>query len=149
MLEFTLRRFSLSPFIVVLAWFSSSVMADNTDMYEVPEILDCQERHNAVKSYSMCLDSVIKKYERELKTWESNIEIKLTGTNAFNGKEEAMFVFKKSKKDFEDYRARNCNWQYLAALPDVDSAGIINKECNINMTLTRINSLKEISAFEF
>ena len=128
---------------------STKTFADSTALYEVPEILDCQTRHDSVRSYSMCLDSVIKKYHRELLTWESNIEIKLNGTSAFNDKKEAVFVFKKSIKDFEDYRARNCNWQYLAALPKVGEAGIINKECNINMTITRINSLKEISAFEF
>ena len=129
--------------------YSVNTHADSMALYEVPEILDCQTRHKKVSSYSSCLDSVITKFHRELVTWESNIEIKLNGTNEFNNKNEAIFVFKKSKKDFEDYRSRNCNWQYLAALPDVSSAGIINKECNINMTITRINSLKEISAFNF
>lgn len=135
--------------IALLFTVTSTQAIDSVTLYEVPEILNCQERHKTIVSYSRCLDSVVKKYHRELKTWETNIELKLKDVAKVNGRHDSIMAFKGSVKEFESFRKRNCNWQYLAMLPDVPSAGIITKECDINMTIQRIGSLKEISAFDF
>lgn len=122
---------------------------DSVTLYEVPEILNCQERHKTVVTYSQCLDTVVKQYHRELTTWETNIELKLQSLASTAGRRDAITAFKRSVKEFKEFRKRDCAWQYLAMLPDVSSASIITKECDINMTIQRIGSLKEISAFDF
>lgn len=142
-----LKSFVIS--VALLCATSTAQAIDSVTLYEVPEILNCQERHTTIVSYSRCLDSVVKKYHRELTTWETNIELKLKDVAKVNGRHDAILAFKRSVKEFESFRKRNCNWQYLAMLPDVPSAGIITKECDVNMTIQRIGSLKEISAFDF
>lgn len=123
--------------------------AENIKIFDIKEILDCQSRFKDRVDYSRCLDRVLTNYERTLGTWETNMKFKLQEVAETNGRRDAIIIFQVSSEEFESYKKKNCNWQYLAMLPDVSSASIINKECKIAMTAQRIEDLKEISAFEF
>lgn len=135
--------------LVACAFTHPVKAAENIKIFDIKEILDCQTRFKDRVDYSRCLDRVISSYDRKLVSWQKNIEFKLKEVAAINGRRDAIIIFQVSNEEFEAYKKKNCNWQYLAMLPDVSSAAIINKECNIAMTAQRIEDLKEISAFEF
>lgn len=123
--------------------------AENIKIFDIKEILDCQARFKDRVDYSRCLDRVISSYDRTLVSWQNNIKFKLQEVAETNGRRDAIIIFQVSGEEFQSYKKKNCNWQYLAMLPDVSSASIVNKECTIAMTAQRIEDLKEISAFEF
>lgn len=128
---------------------SNSMAAANVKVFEIAEILDCQARFKDRVDYSRCLDRVLTGFERTLVTWQNDVKFKLQEVAELNGRRDAIIIFQVSNEEFESYKKKNCNWQYLAMLPDVSSASIINKECKIAMTSQRVEDLKEISAFEF
>lgn len=139
---------ALSIFIIAFSTFSQASNKVTTTL-EISEIMQCQQRHKDRIDYSRCLDSVVITYERQLKTWQNDIEFKLQEVSKTNGRKDAMAIFDVANEEFVSFRKKNCQWQYLAMLPDVSSASIIAKECKIGMTAQRIEDLKEISAFEF
>lgn len=128
---------------------SSVNAADNVKIFEIEAIKDCQVRFKDRVDYSRCLDTALTSYERTLVTWQNDVKFKLQEVAKTNGRRDAIIIFEVSNEEFNSYRKKNCNWQYLAMLPDVSSASIINKECKIAMTAQRIEDLKEISAFDF
>ena len=136
-------------FISALGWLTPVQAAENIKIFDIKEILDCQSRFKDRVDYSRCLDRVLTSYERDLVSWQNNIKFKLQEVAETNGRRDAILVFGSANNEFESYKKKNCNWQYLAMLPDVSSASIINKECKIAMTAQRIEDLKEINAFEF
>ena len=135
--------------ITSLVLTKPAVAAENIKIFNIKEILDCQTRFKDRVDYSRCLDRVITSFDRTLVTWQNDIKFKLQEVAAINGRRDAIIIFEVSNEEFDSYKKKNCNWQYLAMLPDVSSASIINKECQIAMTAQRIEDLKEISAFEF
>lgn len=136
--------------VASVALYTSSVCAaDNVKIFEIEAIKDCQTRFKDRVDYSRCLDTALNSYERTLVTWQNDVKFKLQEVAKTNSRRDAIIIFEVSNEEFNSYRKKNCNWQYLAMLPDVSSASIINKECKIAMTAQRIEDLKEISAFDF
>lgn len=121
----------------------------STQIKDISEISACQQRHQDRIDYSRCLDHVQSQYERMHKTIQNDIIFKLSNNEDGNNKSEAIMVFRNSIKTWEKHRNKHCQWQYLALLPDVASASIVVKECQIVTTVQSIENLKEISAFEF
>ena len=140
---------SLILFSSLAPWSKVAMAADNVKIFEIQQILDCQARFKDRVDYSRCLDRVLTNFDRTLVSWQNDIKFKLQEVAENNGRRDAINIFEVSNKEFQSYKKKNCNWQYLAMLPDVSSASIINKECRIAMTAQRIEDLKEISAFEF
>jgi uncharacterized protein YecT (DUF1311 family) len=116
---------------------------------DIKEVNECQQRHQDRIDYSRCLDQVLGQYERNHQSWQNDIIFKLQDTeNGFN-RSDAVQIFKSSIKAWESYKNKHCQWQYIALLPDVASASIVVKECQIVTTVQSIENLKEVSAFEF
>lgn len=137
---------------IFVSLFSFSALAakgKSIDPNNIPQVNQCQTKFSDRIDYSRCLDSVLAKYERNMTTWQQDIDFKLKAAAEGTGRNDAEVIFNASTKSFFNYRDKHCQWQYLAMLPDVSSAVIIAKECKIQMTVERINNLMEISAFEF
>ena len=140
------------PILVVslgLSVFCGTKVANATAINEIAEVQNCKARHKNRLDYSQCLDSVLLKLDRDIQTWENNVEFKLKELSNVSGRGDALIVFNKSSKQFHTYRQTNCRWQYLAKLPDVSSAAVMVKECKIDMAKERINNLVQLSELEF
>ena len=116
---------------------------------DIEEIKACQKKYSDRIDYSRCLDSALLQLEREMTTWETNVEFKLKELSRTSGRGEALAIFSKANKDFKQFQKSNCQWQYLAMLPDVATAATMVKECRIYMAKDRIEKLTELSALEF
>lgn len=116
----------------------------------IVEIKNCQSRHKQdEKSYLRCLDAADNQFAREISTWENSIIFKLEEASEANGRGEAIAGFKKSIKQFQHFRKVNCQWQYLAFLPDVMMASARLKECEVDMSKDRISKLMKMSELEY
>ena len=98
--------------------------------------------------YTLCLDAALLQVERELMSWETNLQIKLEDL-AKDGNTDSIRLYKSAQRNFERYKKATCQWQYLATLPDMTSAVIMAKECQIYMVKDRIVKLQEISELKF
>jgi len=116
---------------------------------DIEELKNCKARHKSRLDYSKCLDSALLKLDRDIETWEKNVEFKLKELSNVSGRGDALLVFSKASRQFHSYRQSNCRWQYLAKLPDVDTAAKIVKECKIGMAKDRINKLMQMSRLEY
>ena len=145
-----MKHFWLTLALPLTALLSNAAYsAENVKIFEIEAIKDCQTRFKDRVDYSRCLDTALTSFQRNLVTWQNDVKFKLQEVAKTNGRRDAIIIFEVSNEEFDSYRKKNCNWQYLAMLPDVSSAAIINKECKIAMTAQRIEDLKEISAFDF
>lgn len=133
-------------FVTMLALVALPSQADF--FYNSKEITDCKQKHQNPMDYTLCLDAAFVQVERELMTWETNVQIKLE-ENSKNGNTDSLRLFKSAQKHFERYKKATCQWQYLATLPDMTSAVIMAKECQIYMIKDRIVKLQEISELKF
>jgi len=127
----------------------NSNVVNASGLMNIEEVSACQKKHKDRMDYSRCLDSVLLKLEREMTTWETNVEFKLKELSRSSGRGDALVVFGKANKEFKKFRKSNCQWQYLAMLPDVSSAATMVKECKIYMAKDRIAKLTELSELEF
>lgn len=118
-------------------------------MAEIEEIVECQQKHKNRMDYSVCLDNALNKLDREMVTWETNLEYKLRDLSQNTGRGDVLVIFKRSKEQFQKFRKVNCQWQYLAMLPDVAAAATMVKECKIQMVEDRITKLSLLSDMEF
>ena len=96
------------------------------------------------QEFSMCLDGVKQKKERELQTWVNNQSFTLDELAAATGRKAALNMFKRSQRNFITYRENNCRWQYLAVSPGTGAAAAY-KKCYITLTQDRINELTALS----
>lgn len=126
-----------------------SVNAQSNALLNIPEVKSCMEKHKDRIDYSRCLDNALLKLDREMTTWENNVEFKLRELSEGSGRSDALLVFNRASQQFQKFKKTNCQWQYLAMLPDVSAAKTMVKECQIYMTKDRINKLSEISEFDF
>jgi uncharacterized protein YecT (DUF1311 family) len=140
-----MKLLKLSMLLLVVCWNSNAA----NDIQMTEEIKSCQDRFKSRMDYARCLDSSLNDLDRIMKTWENNLEFKLKDLRNNGGNPDAMGVFIKSAKEYKKYRKANCQWQYLALLPDVTSASALLKECQIAMTKDRIEKLKLINEYEF
>ena len=99
--------------------------------------------------YSLCLDAAYVRVERELMTWETNVEIKLTELNKQESGNDPVLLYKASVRYFNKYKKAICKSQYVAMLPDLTSAVALAKECEIYISKDRIEKLKEFSEISF
>ncbi|GAB2994334.1 hypothetical protein GCM10027050_09530 [Psychrosphaera aestuarii] len=99
--------------------------------------------------YSLCLDAAYVQVERELMTWETNVEIILRDLNKAETGNDPIALYKSSVRLFEKYKKATCKWQYISMLPDVTASISLAKECEIYMTKDRIEKLKELSELNF
>lgn len=129
---------------VLLTTFSSH--ADF--FYNAIEIKECKAKHQNPTDYTLCLDASYVKIERELMTWETNLEIKLQEATK-GGNTDALRLHKSALRYFNKYKKATCQSQYLAVLPDVTSAIIMAKECELYITKDRIQKLQELSNLKF
>ena len=133
-----------------LVFFSSQLSADELDnRFNIQDIKRCKSKFGSEVAYSTCLDSVLSDKIRELKTWHKSIDLKLQEISSYNGRRDAMVLFKKSSQTFDKFKENNCKWQYLSLLPDIYAAGNMSKECHIYMTIQRINELRQLNDFDF
>ena len=135
----------------VLIFINTTAQADtlNTNdvsRFSIPEVKHCQSKFSDNVTYSTCLDSVLSTKKRELETWQTDMETKI---REVTGRRDALSLFEKSSEEFEQFKNKNCKWQYLTFLPDVESAVNMSKECQVYMTIQRINELKQLSKFDF
>lgn len=107
---------------------------------------ECQDKMADIEDYAMCLDRIKNKTDRELQTWINNQTFELEELASSTGRRSSLDMFKRSQRNFIDYRENNCRWQYLASSPS-DKAASVYKLCHILMTKNRIQelSLQEIS----
>ena len=126
-----------------------SLNAQAKPVSEIDEVFECQQKHKNRMDYSVCLDNALNKLDREMTTWETNLEFKLRELSKATGRGDVLMVFKKSKDQFQKFRKVNCQWQYLAMLPDVGAAAAMVKECKIQMVDDRITKLSVLSDMEF
>ena len=117
--------------------------------YTSKDIIACQQKHKNPMDYTLCLDAAYVRVERELMTWETNLEIKVSELKEGPSVGSALQLYKASNKRFTQFKKATCQWQYLAMLPDVTSAIRISKECEIYMTMDRIEKLKELNDMNF
>jgi uncharacterized protein YecT (DUF1311 family) len=116
----------------------------------IEEIATCQAKHKKDKKrYLRCLDALNNQFEREMTTWENSVLYKLEEASKTSGRGEAIAGFKKSIKHFQNYRKVNCQWHYMAFLPDVMMASARLKECQVDMSKDRITKLSQLSEMEF
>ena len=116
--------------------------------YDSKEITDCKQKHKNPMDYTLCLDASLVQVERELMSWQTNVQIKLEKL-AEGGLNDSIRLYKSAQRNFERYKKATCQWQYLATLPDMTSAVIMAKECQIYMVKDRIVKLQEISELKF
>jgi len=142
---------SLSFFtpLIGIVFLLFSGVSHTSGLMNIEEVKACQKKHKDRMDYSRCLDSVLLRLEREMTTWENNVEFKLRELSRDSGRGDALIVFTKANKEFKKFRKSNCQWQYLAMLPDVSSAATMVKECKIYMAKDRIAKLTELSELEF
>lgn len=103
----------------------------------------CKSKTDNSVDYSVCLDQVKEKAEKELMTWFNNQIFILEDEAKSTGRHAALKIFKRAQKNFEKYREDNCRWQYIAygtgnkALP-------VYKECYIQLTQQRSFELSQL-----
>lgn len=137
--------------ISVLIFINTIAQADTLNAgymsrFDIPEVKDCQSKFSDNVTYSTCLDSLLSTKTRELETWQTDMQTKLKEVTS---RLDVLPLFEKSNKEFEQFKNKNCKWQYLTFLPDVESAVNMSKECQVYMTIQRINELKQLSKFDF
>jgi hypothetical protein len=125
---------------------ADTLNANDVSRFDIPEVKHCQSKFSDNVTYSTCLDSVLSTKKRELETWQTDMETKI---REVTGRRDALSLFEKSSEEFEQFKNKNCKWQYLTFLPDVESAVNMSKECQVYMTIQRINELKQLSKFDF
>lgn len=128
---------------------ANKIDAEFVDRFGVPEVNVCKTKFDDKVNYSACLDTVHTSKVRELEIWQKNIVFKLQEVAEINGRRDAITLFKSTSKEFEQFKNKNCKWQYLSMLPDASIAANMSKECHIYMTIQRTNELKQLSQFEF
>ncbi|MDB2373942.1 lysozyme inhibitor LprI family protein [Psychrosphaera haliotis] len=128
---------------------SMLVSAEESFFYSSKEITDCKQKHKRPMDYTLCLDAAFVQVERELMTWETNVEIILRDLNKEETGNNPLLLYKSSIRYFNKYKKATCKWQYIAMLPDVSSSISMAKECEIYMTKDRISKLKELSKLNF
>ncbi|QTH63981.1 DUF1311 domain-containing protein [Psychrosphaera ytuae] len=116
--------------------------------YDSKEITDCKQKHKNPMDYTLCLDAAFVQVERQLMTWETNVEIKLEEISKEKSG-DSIRLYKSAQRYFNKHVKATCQWQYLAMLPDMTSAVIMSKECQIYMTKDRIKKLQEMSEMKF
>ncbi len=140
-------------FVVFVTLFMTFMFAPSSAnanfFYTSKDIIQCQQRHKNPMDYTLCLDAAYVKVERELMTWETNLEIKVRELKEGPSMASAINLYKQSNKRFNQFKKSTCQWQYLAMLPDVTSAVRLAKECEIYMTIDRIEKLKELNDMKF
>ena len=141
-----MKKLSVLLLAAVTAFLPS---VEGKPMSEIEEILECQKKYKNRMDYSVCLDNALNKLDREMVTWETNLEYKLRDLGQNTGRGDVLVIFKKSKEQFQKFRKVNCQWQYLAMLPDVGAAATMVKECKIQMVEDRITKLSILSDMEF
>lgn len=131
----------------LLLTISTDTRANDT---AIVEIKNCQSKHKQdEKKYLRCLDAADNQFEREMTSWENSIIFKLEEASESSGRKDAIAGFKKSIKYFQNFKKINCQWQYLAFLPDVMMASARLKECEVGMSKDRISKLMIMSELEY
>ena len=115
---------------------SSNAMAKNT-------LGSCEAKMTTPVDVSRCLDGIKVKKDRELQTWVNNQTFILEGLSRNSGRSAVLDMFKRSQRNFIDYRENNCRWQYLVISPDANAA-IAFKKCYITITQYRIDELTKL-----
>lgn len=87
-----------------------------------------------------CLSKIKTKVEKELTLWHNNHIFNLTDLEKSTGRSDLLIVFKRSMKDFVDYRESHCRWQYLNT-PSTEQALITYQHCFIQLTQQRVDLL--------
>lgn len=132
---------------ICLLFFSFTAAAETTP---IKEIASCQAKHKKdLKSYIRCLDAADNQFARDMTSWENSIIYKLEEASESNGRGEALAGFKKSIRQFQVFKKVNCQWHYMAFLPDVTLATSKLKECEVDMSYDRIQKLMQLSEKEF
>lgn len=106
-------------------------------------IASCQLNVFSNIEISRCLDGVKDKKDRELQTWINNQIFILEELSTQKGRRTSLDMFKRSQRNFINYRENNCRWQYLMVAPDA-SAAIAYKKCYITLTQYRIEELSNL-----
>ncbi len=112
----------------------------STEALAAKSIDDCTAKMPNIEEYSMCLDRVKDVTDRELQTWINNQTFELEELATKTGRHSPLDMFKRSQRNFLDYRENNCRWQYLASSPSSKAASIY-KMCHILMSKNRIKEL--------
>ncbi len=113
------------------------------------EIMNCQDKFKSPTDYTLCLDAAYVQVERELMTWETNVEIILRDLADKDATNNPVTLYKSSIRHFNKYKKATCKWQYISMLPDITAAITLSKECEIYMAKDRIEKLKELSELKF
>ncbi|GHB76427.1 hypothetical protein GCM10008107_27420 [Psychrosphaera saromensis] len=142
------KKFLLLCFLIFINTTAQadSLNVNNVSRFDIAEVKHCQSKFSDNVTYSTCLDSVLTTKKRELETWQTDMETKLKKVTS---RTDALSLFAASSQEFEQFKNKNCKWQYLTFLPDVESAVNMSKECQVYMTIQRINELKQLSKYDF
>lgn len=136
----------ISSVLIILTSFSITKLQAEP----IKEISSCQSKHKKdKKSYLRCLDALDNRFERDMTAWENNLLFKLEEASSGNGRVEAIAGFKKSIRSFQNFKKVNCQWLYMAYLPDVETASAKLKECQVTMSHARIQALVEWGEQEY
>lgn len=122
---------------------ASTLLVSNAVMAK-ESIKTCQEKMKTIVDISRCLDGVKAHKERELQTWVNNQTFILENLAMNTGRRTALDLFKRSQKNFINYRENSCRWQYVAVVPD-PSAATVFKKCFITLTKYRIDELANLN----
>ncbi|MFT4926782.1 MAG: hypothetical protein ACI8WB_002881 [Phenylobacterium sp.] len=108
-------------------------------------VKQCASSRDTAIDYLRCLDRKMNALESDLTLWGNSHIFALEAKSKVTGRRDTMHVFKKAQKSFVKYREHNCRWQYLSMIPDTSAGAIRYKECMIDMSQTRVESLKRLS----
>jgi len=124
-----------------LSFLISSLALVSHESQAIKTLADCQAKDSTLEEYSMCLDRVKERVDRELQTWVNNQTFELEELAAKSGRKAPLNMFKRSQKNFITYRENNCRWQYLATPPSSEEGAVAYKSCHIFLNQNRIKEL--------
>ncbi|WP_337881469.1 lysozyme inhibitor LprI family protein [Rheinheimera sp.] len=103
---------------------------------------NCDENQQDKKAQLRCLEQQLQQTQRELSTWENNLQFKLEQHVKTTGRQDALNGFNKSRQSFQSYQEQDCRWQFQLRLPESQAAAIAYKSCQLRHIQQRIDQLK-------
>ena len=106
-------------------------------------VANCDEGQSTPKARLSCLDQQLEQSQRELTSWENNLQFKLEQHVKTTGRKDSLQGFTKSRQLFQNFQEQDCRWQYQLRLPESQQAAIAYKTCQLRHVQQRIDQLKQ------
>lgn len=112
---------------------------------QTPKAIEqCEQKSKHIEQLSACLDGIKNQADKELKTWTNNQVFVLKELMKSTGRSSALDIFRRSQRNFEQYRENNCRWQYLQISP-ASGASVAYKKCYIRLTKAKSQELANLN----